>query len=442
MKIELAWNHTLKDAEAIEKSYLHAKTILKDFISVNHLPALGSLELIDEIIVFNKHSDFKKILISTLSMNKEDIQPTCVGTIWKKTLYLMTKSYYFDHYASGIETFGYEKLIAHELAHAYHIHLLDGIEEKMGPVWFYEGFAIFASGQFASKIEKVSNQHLERILFSEDRMFYQLYGALFHELVVHEDLMSLVSDAANPHFSQSIYDLLTEKTSLFYETPGQNKIESFFHESLKRDYILLFTGNQYEQENDSTSQILKNAFYLAGMHVGIYHYRNQLLRYPFLFDEGIEFIKQLRKNSMIRNLYLFGEGSGGHFALYLLEKASQYLSGGILVSPYVSTQEGIKENHTIQNLLGKEPSKLELKKLSLENEVHQGLPKIYLCHWMDDAITSPRHSILLLDQLNRFSILSHAHFYPKGNQGKYQSIQTNQTNSQNWFTEAISFLDK
>lgn len=291
MKIQLAWNHTLKDIEAIEKSYLHAKTILKDFISVNHLPALGSLELIDEIIVFNQHADFKKILVSKLSMKKEDIQPSFVGTIWKKTLYLMTKSYYFDHYTSGIESFGYEKLIAHELAHAYHIHLLDGLEEAMGPVWFYEGFAIFASGQFASRIDKVSIQHLERILFSEDRMFYQLYGALFQELVLHESLTSLVRDASNPNFSQSIYDLLTEGTSLFYENTGQNKIESFFHESLKKDYILLFTGNRYEPMKDSTNHMLKNAFYHAGMHVGIYHYRNQLLRYPFLFDEGIEFIK-------------------------------------------------------------------------------------------------------------------------------------------------------
>ena len=51
----------------------------------------------------------------------------------------MSKTFYFDRYTGVTEVYGYEKLIAHELAHAYHIQLLDGDEESMGPVWFYEG---------------------------------------------------------------------------------------------------------------------------------------------------------------------------------------------------------------------------------------------------------------------------------------------------------------
>lgn len=145
---------------------------------------------------------------------------------------------------------------------------------------------------------------------------------------------------------------------------------------------------------------------------------------------------------MIRNLYLLGEGSGGHFALYMLENVPQYLSGGILVSPYVSNQADIIDIDTMTNLLGKAPSKLELKQLSLENAVHKEMPPIYLCHWMDDSDTAPRHSILLLEKMDRAGIFSHTHFFPKGNREKYQLIQADEASNQDWFSEAISFLNR
>jgi hypothetical protein len=48
-------------------------------------------------------------------------------------------------YASKPE--GWTRLLAHELAHGLHVRLVKGNENAMGPEWFFEGFAITASGQ-------------------------------------------------------------------------------------------------------------------------------------------------------------------------------------------------------------------------------------------------------------------------------------------------------
>lgn len=44
----------------------------------------------------------------------------------------------------------WERVLAHEIAHRLHVAILAGDEDAMGPVWFYEGFAVVASGDLHS----------------------------------------------------------------------------------------------------------------------------------------------------------------------------------------------------------------------------------------------------------------------------------------------------
>jgi hypothetical protein len=55
---------------------------------------------------------------------------------------------YAENYPEGIEEDSYEKLLAHKIAHGLHIRILNGDEGRMGPTWFFEGFAIYAVEQF------------------------------------------------------------------------------------------------------------------------------------------------------------------------------------------------------------------------------------------------------------------------------------------------------
>ncbi len=44
----------------------------------------------------------------------------------------------------------WERVLAHEIAHRLHVAILAGDEDAMGPVWFYEGFAVVVSGDLKS----------------------------------------------------------------------------------------------------------------------------------------------------------------------------------------------------------------------------------------------------------------------------------------------------
>jgi hypothetical protein len=88
----------------------------------------------------------------------------------------------------------WEKLITHELAHQLHLDLVDQDRKRLGPVWFYEGFAAVAADQFAPDLPVLSRETRQHILFEKRRgsfrpyeamVRYYLTGATMAELVQH-----------------------------------------------------------------------------------------------------------------------------------------------------------------------------------------------------------------------------------------------------------------
>jgi hypothetical protein len=93
----------------------------------------------------------------------------------------------------------YVQLLTHEMAHALHIALLGGDEARMGPRWFYEGFAVVAAGQFADQ-PSISKQEYLDVVFSHTKPDYRLYGAALRKLAQTYPLAELISRASKPGF--------------------------------------------------------------------------------------------------------------------------------------------------------------------------------------------------------------------------------------------------
>ena len=77
-----------------------------------------------------------------------ELPPTYCAALENNILYSVSPELYRAAYPQGEDENYYEKLLAHEMAHRLHIRILKGDEEAMGPLWFYEGFALYAAGQF------------------------------------------------------------------------------------------------------------------------------------------------------------------------------------------------------------------------------------------------------------------------------------------------------
>ena len=111
---------------------------------------------------------------------------------------------YLKNYPDGEEQDFFEKLITHEMAHRLHIRILDGDEEAMGPVWFFEGFAIFAAGQFSSDKKEIKAEELSSIINNPERISYRKYGKVIRSVTEYIDLRELVQMASEPDFNERV----------------------------------------------------------------------------------------------------------------------------------------------------------------------------------------------------------------------------------------------
>lgn len=136
--------------------------------------------IMDSVMIFDDKKLFDKTLLILGDADTTMILPdTFCGALEKRTLTVMTPEYYARVYPEGIEKHSYEKLLIHEMAHRLHIRILNGNEEAMGPVWFYEGFAIFAADQFAESNVQLSDSERMEIMNDPERGSYLKYGAIF-----------------------------------------------------------------------------------------------------------------------------------------------------------------------------------------------------------------------------------------------------------------------
>jgi len=120
----------------------------------------------------------------------------------------MSPELYKNTYPEGDEKNGFQKLIEHEIAHRLHIRILHGNEDAMGPIWFYEGFAIIAADQFAELKSNLSKEEMWNIMKNPKRISYIDYSFILRYLLQKKSLQILVDKAGTQGFELWIYDLL------------------------------------------------------------------------------------------------------------------------------------------------------------------------------------------------------------------------------------------
>jgi hypothetical protein len=93
----------------------------------------------------------------------------------------------------------YARLLAHEIAHRLHIAVLEGDEDRMGPAWFYEGFAVVASGDLVG-LEVATADDLWHHVSAAGGGAYAHYAAALRFLAERIPLPLLVARAGDADF--------------------------------------------------------------------------------------------------------------------------------------------------------------------------------------------------------------------------------------------------
>lgn len=163
-----------------------------------------------EARIFPTKEQFDKAIVEFFNLDPEvSLHPTHCAALEEKILFIVVPELYGEVYPQGIEPDSYIKLITHEMAHRLHIRLLDGDEEAMGPVWFYEGLATVIAGQFSTLELDLSIEACRSILRDDERGDYRAYNAIMKKVMRTILLADLIARAKDPSFSEWVSERLT-----------------------------------------------------------------------------------------------------------------------------------------------------------------------------------------------------------------------------------------
>lgn len=179
-----------KTAPGFNQDILIAKERLNNFL-VDHGWQPIKENLIKEYIHYETKELFDSNLIRLSSSSLQEVPKTYVAVGDQRLLRVISWQSYQEVFPKNNHE-DYIDLLVHEMAHIFHSNLVG--DEKMGPVWFFEGFAILAANQYI-KAPKLAENEVSEILESKKRGNYEKYAYILREFIKKHTLKQMVEKA-------------------------------------------------------------------------------------------------------------------------------------------------------------------------------------------------------------------------------------------------------
>jgi hypothetical protein len=184
-----------------EQTLLAAQRRIVKFAEKHGWKDLTKQSFFDLARIFDKKTDFDRALARVAGLPASSIFPkTYSAALEDRRLMSVSPELYAENYPEGVEEDSFGKLLAHEIAHRLHVRILNGNEEAMGPVWFYEGFATYAADQFKACTELKPNE-VREVLASQERGNYWKYASVFRFFAQKAPIRELIERASGKDFS-------------------------------------------------------------------------------------------------------------------------------------------------------------------------------------------------------------------------------------------------
>jgi len=157
----------------------------------------------DSVMIFDRKTDFDHALLGIAGMDiTTELPATYCAALENRILLAVSPELYARNYPQGVEPGSYEKLLAHEIAHRLHERVLNGDEEAMGPIWFFEGFATYAADQFSESGLPHDTAAIWATVASTERGDYRLYAQAFRYFAARIALPELIAHAGQADFPE------------------------------------------------------------------------------------------------------------------------------------------------------------------------------------------------------------------------------------------------
>jgi len=185
----------------LEQNFIAAQKNLRKFAKKYGWESLTETPLVDQVEIYDTKDSFDQRAVSlSPDLRGKPIPITFSAAVEKNILFAVTPEVFDTNCSKEREPQGYIKLLTHELAHRLHSRIVKGDEDKMGPIWFFEGFAVYAADQYSSE-PQLTAPEIWAIVDAKDRGSYPKYKAVFIHFLQGLTLQNYVRQASEENFS-------------------------------------------------------------------------------------------------------------------------------------------------------------------------------------------------------------------------------------------------
>ena len=193
-----------------------------------------------------------------------------------------------------------------------------------------------------------------------------------------------------------------------------NYIKYNFIDNKKRPLMLIFPGGGYEYTSPREADPVAEFFNQNGYHTGIVYYKEVELKHPFLIENIIEIIRDGSKNKLISDLLVIGFSAGGHLAMHVMTRIPKKIKAGILAYSVITPDPKYYHRNSFVRLLIDPTDKKALREVSMEKQVKNNMPPIFIWHTVTDAVVPVENSILLFNALKKKGNSVELHLFESG----------------------------
>ncbi|MGV8123576.1 MAG: hypothetical protein AB2L14_27805 [Candidatus Xenobiia bacterium LiM19] len=184
----------------LEESVMEAQRIVREFARENNWESLMKDSLFDRVEIYDDKEEYdRRIIYLTGEEPSTKIPVTYCAALERRVLITVSPELFMKVNPKFVEEGFFEMVMAHEITHRLHVRIVAD-ENAMGPIWFFEGFAIYGSGQQKKDMPVLSNEEIWTIVREEKRGDYRKYNVVFRYFLQRIPLKKLVRMAAGRDF--------------------------------------------------------------------------------------------------------------------------------------------------------------------------------------------------------------------------------------------------
>ncbi|MBR6072174.1 MAG: tRNA (adenine(22)-N(1))-methyltransferase TrmK [Acholeplasmatales bacterium] len=214
--------------------------------------------------------------------------------------------------------------------------------------------------------------------------------------------------------------ILGDNTKMIPINNTDNYYREYFIDNKKRPLIVISAGGGYKYTSPRESEPIAKFYNDNGYHSIIINYRETLDLYPVPQNITADVIKLFEKDDRVSKIIGLGFSAGGHNILEVALHKDIYNANIdllILGYPVITSDNRYWHKGSYQNLIGDLNNKELLNRLSLENEVKDDSPDLFLWGTFTDESVHVMNSLLLVEAYKKHNCNCEYHMFPMGGHG-------------------------